>query len=157
MILSLTATRAGLSLAQRATLPGLFATLPAILVHGGAVGGDEEVDAFLAPLFARDREARRRSPDAIFPAFIPIEVYPEHRRGREHWIYVAPFRELRAVSWPDEPLARNRTIVRRGDRLLAFPATEEEELRSGTWMTVRFARKLGRPVTIVTPSGKVVE
>lgn len=50
-------------------------------------------------------------------------------------------------------LDRNRDIVRETERLIAAPATATEELRSGTWSTVRYARKLGRPIWIIWPDG----
>lgn len=56
---------------------------------------------------------------------------------------------------PKEYLARNKDIVEAGDWLIAAPKGPEE-LRSGTWSTVRYARKLGKPVTIVWPDGSVV-
>lgn len=54
------------------------------------------------------------------------------------------------------PLVRNRDIVNACDVLLACPKGPEE-LRSGTWMTVRYARKAGKPVVIFWPDGRVEE
>lgn len=56
---------------------------------------------------------------------------------------------------PKHYLARNCDIVDSTCRLIAAPATMDEELRSGTWYTVRFARKLGRLIIIVLPDGSV--
>ena len=39
--------------------------------------------------------------------------------------------------------------------LSATPGGFKEELRSGTWACVRYARKADRPVHIVWPDGKV--
>ena len=48
---------------------------------------------------------------------------------------------------PKPPLARNRDIVRATDFLVGLPVSvEREELRSGTWATIRYARKLGREI-----------
>lgn len=55
---------------------------------------------------------------------------------------------------PMEYLARNRQIVEHSQVLIAAPKGAEE-LRSGTWSTVRYARKRGVPVTIVWPDGAV--
>jgi predicted Rossmann fold nucleotide-binding protein DprA/Smf involved in DNA uptake len=51
-------------------------------------------------------------------------------------------------------LVRNRDIVDACDVLLACPKGPEER-RSGTWSTVRLARKLGRPVVVFWPDGTV--
>lgn len=47
-------------------------------------------------------------------------------------------------------LARNREIVRDVDVLIAAPRTDREELRSGTWSTVRYARRKGIPVIMLS-------
>lgn len=52
-------------------------------------------------------------------------------------------------------LVRNCHIVNDSDLLLATPKYEVEELRSGTWSTVRYARKLQRPIYIIMPDGRV--
>ena len=55
-------------------------------------------------------------------------------------------------------LKRNADIVNEGvDGLIATPSGWAEELRSGTWMTIRYARKRGRKIWIVRPDGSVVE
>lgn len=53
-------------------------------------------------------------------------------------------------------LVRNVDIVEESDELLAIPKDFEEELRSGTWYTVRQARKRGKGIYIIYPDGKVV-
>ncbi len=56
------------------------------------------------------------------------------------------------ASYPELPyLVRNRVIVLSTDVLLAAPKGRREELRSGTWATVRYAKKIGRPVVIFYP------
>lgn len=49
-------------------------------------------------------------------------------------------------------LARNKQIVNMTSLLIAAPSGPEE-LRSGTWSTIRYARKLSRPVVICWPDG----
>lgn len=56
---------------------------------------------------------------------------------------------------PREYLERNHMIVRACDILVAVPSTSQEQLRSGTWATVRYARKLHRPVIIIKPNGEM--
>lgn len=68
---------------------------------------------------------------------------------------------LRAFCTSDEtreakpPLARNIDIVDETNRLIACPKGYAEEQRSGTWATVRYARKIRRPITIIWPDGSV--
>ncbi len=49
------------------------------------------------------------------------------------------------------PLDRNKDIVNQSDILLAAPKGRIEELRSGTWSTVRFAKKQKKPFEIINP------
>lgn len=60
------------------------------------------------------------------------------------------------VRDPLPPLDRNRDIVDACEVLLACPGGPEQ-MRSGTWATVRFARKCGRRVVIVWPDGSLTE
>lgn len=55
---------------------------------------------------------------------------------------------------PAPYLKRNRNIVAMSDVLLATPHGPEE-LRSGTWATIRYAKQKGIQVYIVYPNGKV--
>lgn len=56
------------------------------------------------------------------------------------------------IVWkPRAPLIRNRSIVSSTDLLIAAPATKDEVLRSGTWATIRYARKGKKPVVILEP------
>ena len=51
---------------------------------------------------------------------------------------------------PKPYLDRNRDIVDACEVLLATP-DGPERLRSGTWSTVRYARKIGKPVEVRLP------
>jgi hypothetical protein len=55
---------------------------------------------------------------------------------------------------PAKPyLDRNHDIVDECDFLIACPGGMQEELRSGTWATVRYAQRKGKPITIIWPDG----
>lgn len=61
-----------------------------------------------------------------------------------------------AESRPTKPyLDRNKDIVDETDYLIATPRGRLQELRSGAWSTVRYARSLGRPIVFVYPDGVV--
>lgn len=51
-------------------------------------------------------------------------------------------------------LERNKNIVNMCDFLIAAPEGEEKT-RSGTWSTVRYARKMKKAIYIVYPDGQV--
>jgi len=51
-------------------------------------------------------------------------------------------------------LERNREIVNQSAVIIAAPRFMAEEVRSGTWMTIRYARKLDRPITILAREEK---
>jgi hypothetical protein len=53
------------------------------------------------------------------------------------------------------PLQRNKAIVECSDLMIATPATMSEELRSGTWHTIRYARKTLVSIIIIWPDGRV--
>jgi hypothetical protein len=60
------------------------------------------------------------------------------------------------ISLPPKPyLDRNKDIVNESEMLIATPKGNKEELRSGTWSTVRYARKCGKRVYIVYPDGRI--
>jgi hypothetical protein len=55
---------------------------------------------------------------------------------------------------PKPYLDRNKDIVDACDILIATPQ-DKEKLRSGTWSTIRYARKLGKDIYIIYPNGTV--
>lgn len=57
------------------------------------------------------------------------------------------------MAEPAPPLERNTTIVRVSQIMVACPKEASEQLRSGTWSTVRRARKAGRPLVGIEPLG----
>lgn len=48
-----------------------------------------------------------------------------------------------------EYLARNRDIVDSTDMLIALPKTTIEQIRSGTWATIRYARNVNKRIIIL--------
>jgi hypothetical protein len=57
------------------------------------------------------------------------------------------------------PLERNRLMVDFGSALIACPGEKKEILRSGTWTTIRYARRVNKPIIYIWPDGtrEVVE
>lgn len=54
---------------------------------------------------------------------------------------------------PKPYLNRNHDIVNACDLLIATPGEKQEQLRSGTWSTIRYATKKGKPTLIIYPDG----
>lgn len=129
MKIGFTGTRHGLTTEQRATLAQALRGTAGEFHHGDCVGADAEAHAIAADL-----------------DFLTV-VHPPSDE------------QLRAFCDADrtEParpyLKRNRDIVRSVDLMIAAPGGMEEQHRSGTWSTVRFARQLGTPVLLIMPDG----
>ena len=63
-------------------------------------------------------------------------------------------RHASTVILPEkEYLDRNRDIVEAVDHMIVVPFEKEEILRSGTWMTYRYAKKRDVGRTIIFPDG----
>lgn len=54
-------------------------------------------------------------------------------------------------------LVRNHHIVDESEALIGLPESMQEHLRSGTWSTVRYARRVGRPIIIIAPNGEIYD
>ena len=52
-------------------------------------------------------------------------------------------------------ITRNHDIVDNSSILVAFPETKEEQLRSGTWSTIRYARNKILPIMIIFRDGSI--
>lgn len=135
--LGFTGTRMGLTDLQDDNLWELLLQLtPGTVHHGGAIGADGR----FAELVTR---------------LDPPPVVVLHPCGIARQQDRLSARRASEVREPLPPLERNRNIVAAVEALIACPAGEEEELRSGTWATVRHARRQGKPLAILYPSGRV--
>jgi hypothetical protein len=52
---------------------------------------------------------------------------------------------------PKPPLKRNEDIVLVSEVMLACPKTATEDIRSGTWTTIRFAKKFAPSLRVINP------
>ena len=98
--------------------------------HGDCIGADAEA-ANLASLLNKH-----------IVSHPPIKDY---RRAR------TMANEIRQAK---DYLIRNHDIVNETHKLLAAPKEKKEVLRSGTWATIRYAKKIGRTIIIVYPDGE---
>ncbi len=133
MIIGFTGTRQGMTPNQRKAVRQLLAQLRDKVKeahHGDCLGADEDFHI-----------------TAISFKFYMVGHPPQDPRWRS-------FSEFDEIREPKNYLARNMAMVDEIDRLIACPSSYEEEVRSGTWATVRYARKKGTLVTIIRPDGR---
>lgn len=52
-------------------------------------------------------------------------------------------------------LLRNKDIVLASELMIALPRTNSQELRSGTWSTIRFTKRMHKPLAVIWPNGTV--
>jgi hypothetical protein len=130
--LGFTGTRQGMTDAQRGMLTRLLLELALDKAHHGDCIGS----------------------DAAFHDLV-VELLPHTG------IVVHPPRHLRAFrhgheAMPPTPfLARYHHIVDESGVLLATPQEDQEQRRSGTWATIRYAIKGGKAVFVIAPDGTV--
>lgn len=134
MVIGFTGTRAGMSAHQVSQLRFMLGHLRDAtneFHHGGARGAD------------------RHAADIARACGFQVYWHPCPGVAREHgdvhvrdvWLEVFP------------PLVRNRRIVDAVDVLVAAPLSDREELRSGTWATVRYANRAWKPVLHLSRGG----
>lgn len=83
-----------------------------------------------------------------------IRVHPPEKPEHKANCLLRPGDE---VLSPASHLKRNRNIVEATTIMTATPPSMVELERGGTWYTIRYARKLNRPLVIVFPDGSVVK
>jgi hypothetical protein len=137
MIVGFTGTQAGMTKEQHIAVRRLLRTRKySELHHGGCVGADEQMHELWL----------------IEHGDLPIIVHPASGvAASKKALLSGYFRKLAELP----PLERNRVIVDACDLLIATPFTADEVLRSGTWATIRYARRTGKALTLVKPRGKL--
>jgi hypothetical protein len=134
-----TGTQKGMTYEQYHTLSTLVGAMkvPAEWHHGDCVGADAEFHQLIK--------------DWIDLSGVPhrLIVHPPSDDRKRAYVFGAD--ETRK---PKPYLQRNRDIVDEAvDALFGTPSTEREVQRSGTWATMRYARKLERRLFRIMPDG----
>lgn len=136
--LGVTGTSKGMTRTQKAVFrsliiqPGWYAAVSEFH-HGDCIGADEEAHRF----FREDR---------------PTVWIVGHPPIIDKFRAFTDCDEMRTLK---NYIPRNHDIVDEIERLVATPKGFKEELRSGTWATIRYAWKIERPVTIIFPDGTI--
>jgi len=104
-----------------------------MLHHGGCIGADED--------------AHYMAYDLGFLTYI----YPSDIEDTQAALFKFTITKTYKAR---QPLDRNHDIVNVCDILIATPLQEYEVHRSGTWATIRYARKKDKDHIIIYPSGR---
>jgi hypothetical protein len=143
MIQGFTGTRAGMTAAQKDGVTRYIICetdgLPSIAMHGGAPGSDEQFDEIVTGILIGIRVAIR-------PCAMDRYCF---------WIAKGDA-VVRSIYAPIAPLVRNKIIVNESDCMIATPAEAQEQQRGGTWSTIRYTRKVGKPLVVIFPDGTVI-
>lgn len=133
MRIGFTGTQRGMTAKQKTKVRDLFIMLDASeFHHGDCIGADADAHEIF-------RGCRKQK----------VILHPPTNQSKRAFCKA----DVTLMAYPY--LFRNQEIVINSDVLIATPGEVEEQMRSGTWSTVRFARKQKRPIYIVFPDGRV--
>lgn len=128
-----TGTQSGMTETQRLALSKTVSEiLPSEAHHGDCVGADAQFH------------------EICLGVGVPVVIHPPSETKKRAYCENA-----QSVLEPRDYLKRNRDIVDAVEKLLATP-DGPEKVRSGTWSTIRYARKKGIEVVVVMPDGSLV-
>lgn len=132
MIVGFTGTQCGMTSRQKERLCAKLIELDVTeFHHGDCIGADEQADNIARTIGG-----------------IVIVIHPPNNDSKR------AFCERRGLSKVCEPkpyLDRNHDIVDESEMMFATPGQRIEQLRSGTWATIRYARKVKKPGVILLP------
>lgn len=135
--LGFTGTQKGTTLKQRMTLRELVQSFhPEEVHHGDCVGADSEFHQI-----------------SLEDSWAQIHIHPPIDQSKRAFCNLRT-PEDRLVLYPTlYYLQRNKNIVLATGYLIACPKQFEEIVRSGTWSTIREARRQNRVISIIFPDG----
>ena len=105
--------------------------------HGGCIGADEDAHTILLEI--RQHEGLEMVGIEVHPAKVPKRLQAQLHTG------------VCVLHKPKPPLKRNMDMVKECDVLIACPKEDHEVQRSGTWTTVRYAKKYNKEVIVIGP------
>lgn len=126
-----TGTRDGMTPLQSCALRTIIAQLVGWWHHGDCIGSDAQ------------------SHDLASELGLMTEIHPPLNSDLRAWCVGHIIRK------PKRYIERNHDIVDATAAMIAAPSGMREELRSGTWATVRYARWKARPITVIYPDGSI--
>lgn len=126
-----TGTQNSMTIYQKSSLKYLFKIKGAEFHHGDCIGSDAE---------AHDIAEECSLEPVIHP--------PEDDKKRA-------FKKAKQIRVARPYLVRNKNIVNECDEIFATPKEFNEQLRSGTWSTIRYAKKIKKRLIIIYPNGSL--
>jgi len=133
-----TGTQVGMTEIQKVTFEKsimLFKTLGGEFHHGDCIGADAQAVEIVRRICPHWRVI-------CHPPLIPTKrAYCKSDEIRKEKQY----------------LDRNHDIVKESMAMFATPKEDNEQLRSGTWATIRYTRKLNKKLCIIFPDGRLVK
>lgn len=102
-----------------------------LFIHGDCIGADKEAHDMMRTIKSVKIKAR----------------IPDRSSNRA-------FCDADIIEKPKDYLSRNHDIVNECDYLVACPRSAEER-RSGTWATIRYARKCGKKIVMISTCGTI--
>lgn len=108
---------------------------PTTFIHGDCIGSDADAHRLLRMYFKK----------------IHIELFPPDDVKKR------AFCEADKIYASLPYLTRNRLIIENSDYMIAIPGEAQEKLRSGTWSTIRYAKRLNKSMMIIFPDGSLRE
>jgi len=136
-----TGTRKGMTLAQEALVIDILKSEDFTEYHhGDCVGADKQFHKLIT-----DKYKRSGMYYGTHSTSFPIIVHPPD--NDKHRAFCKEGKILK----PKPYLKRNKDIVDSCDLLIACPNPKDEinKLRSGTWSTIRYAKKQGKDIIII--------
>lgn len=138
MKIGITGTRKGMTGYQKNFIATFMESLDVDweLHHGDCIGADEQAH-FKAIECANCKKI------VVYPS--NVDEFRAFCKSR------FPTYQMVIEYGPSDTIIRNHAIANNVDLLIATPDTSKEQLRSGTWSTVRYARKIKKNLLIVNP------
>jgi hypothetical protein len=139
MKIGFTGTQRGMTQKQKETFTILFDKICSNNIvnefhHGDCIGSDKDAHMIVM--------------NKNIPIIVHPPLRPQKRAFCENAVRILPKKEY---------LIRNHNIVNATDVLFATPEQYTEELRSGTWATIRYAGKQVKYVYVIYPDGSYIE
>ena len=129
-----TGTRTGLNNTQKDKINKLFEenikqNKTIEIHHGDCVGADSEIHAICEKIINKYENMK-------------IIIHPPSDKK------LRAFCKSSLICDPKPYLKRNKDIIDGTDILIACPYSNEEQLRSGTWSTIRYAKKKNKQILL---------